>query len=191
MCIERCKHGSGRGLRRPAAEMRQGGAFLLYSHRKGKDSRQGICLGGSLCSCLENALRQQRAVGDKGRLLGALRHLPHVPLLLRMARLPLLLRVRRVLLAVLPQWRPHGGVVGGLPDELLSQGNAGPVLKGGAGRQIRVEKSPKSMGSALLGSAAPTVPKSAFCSAQPPNARASAAARKRMPVFMLRHLLGL
>ena len=30
MCIERCKHGSGRGLRRPTAEMRQGGAFLLY-----------------------------------------------------------------------------------------------------------------------------------------------------------------
>lgn len=30
VCIERCKHGSGRGLRRPAAEMRQGGAFLLY-----------------------------------------------------------------------------------------------------------------------------------------------------------------
>lgn len=30
VCIERCKHGSGRGLRRPTAEMRQGGAFLLY-----------------------------------------------------------------------------------------------------------------------------------------------------------------
>ena len=31
VCIERCKHGSERGLRRPTAEMRQGGAFLLLS----------------------------------------------------------------------------------------------------------------------------------------------------------------
>ena len=30
MCIERCKHGFGRGLRRPTIEMWQGGAFLLY-----------------------------------------------------------------------------------------------------------------------------------------------------------------
>ena len=30
VCIERCKHGFGRGLRRPTIEMWQGGAFLLY-----------------------------------------------------------------------------------------------------------------------------------------------------------------
>lgn len=30
MYIERCKHGSGRGLYKPAAEMREGGTFLLY-----------------------------------------------------------------------------------------------------------------------------------------------------------------
>ena len=30
VCIERCKHGSERGLRRPTAEMWQGGTFLLY-----------------------------------------------------------------------------------------------------------------------------------------------------------------
>lgn len=31
MCIERCKHGFGRMLRKPTAEMRKGGAFLLYT----------------------------------------------------------------------------------------------------------------------------------------------------------------
>jgi hypothetical protein len=30
VCIERCKHGSGRGLRKPTVEIRQGDAFLLY-----------------------------------------------------------------------------------------------------------------------------------------------------------------
>ena len=30
MCIEKCKHGSGRGLHKPALEIRKGGAFLLY-----------------------------------------------------------------------------------------------------------------------------------------------------------------
>ena len=30
VCIERCKHGFRRGLRRPTIEMWQGGAFLLY-----------------------------------------------------------------------------------------------------------------------------------------------------------------
>ena len=28
--METCKHGSGAGSRKPTAEMRQGGAFLLY-----------------------------------------------------------------------------------------------------------------------------------------------------------------
>lgn len=30
MCIEKCKHGSERGLHKPTLEIRQGGAFLLY-----------------------------------------------------------------------------------------------------------------------------------------------------------------
>ena len=30
MCIEKCKHGSGRGLHKPTLEIRKGGAFLLY-----------------------------------------------------------------------------------------------------------------------------------------------------------------
>lgn len=30
MYIERCKHGSGRGLYKPVAKMREGGTFLLY-----------------------------------------------------------------------------------------------------------------------------------------------------------------
>lgn len=30
MCIEKCKHGSGRGLHKPTLEIGKGGAFLLY-----------------------------------------------------------------------------------------------------------------------------------------------------------------
>lgn len=30
VCVERRKHGSGRGLRKPALVIMQGGAFLLY-----------------------------------------------------------------------------------------------------------------------------------------------------------------
>lgn len=30
VCIEKCKHGSERGLHKPTLEIRQGGAFLLY-----------------------------------------------------------------------------------------------------------------------------------------------------------------
>jgi len=30
VCIEKCKHGSGRGLHKPTLEIRKGGAFLLY-----------------------------------------------------------------------------------------------------------------------------------------------------------------
>ena len=33
MYIERCKHGSVRGWRKPAAEMQKGGASLLYHNR--------------------------------------------------------------------------------------------------------------------------------------------------------------
>ena len=48
MYIERCTHGSVRGWRKPTAEMRQGGASLLYHNRGSKyvigsikDLRQG------------------------------------------------------------------------------------------------------------------------------------------------------
>ena len=30
VCIEKCKHGSGRGLHKPTLEIRKGGVFLLY-----------------------------------------------------------------------------------------------------------------------------------------------------------------
>ena len=30
VCIEKCKHGSGRGLHKPTLEIGKGGAFLLY-----------------------------------------------------------------------------------------------------------------------------------------------------------------
>ena len=36
MCIEKCKHGSGRGLHKPTLEIRKGGAFLLYYVGDGK-----------------------------------------------------------------------------------------------------------------------------------------------------------
>lgn len=36
VCIEKCKHGSERGLHKPTLEIRQGGAFLLYYIGNGK-----------------------------------------------------------------------------------------------------------------------------------------------------------
>ena len=36
VCVERRKHGSGRGLRKPALVIMQGGAFLLYYVGGGK-----------------------------------------------------------------------------------------------------------------------------------------------------------
>ena len=49
MYIERCKHGSGRGLYKPAAEMREGGTFLLYFKFKkaleeGKSREEALAL---------------------------------------------------------------------------------------------------------------------------------------------------
>lgn len=38
VCVERRKHGSGRGLRKPALVIMQGGAFLLYYVGNGKGS---------------------------------------------------------------------------------------------------------------------------------------------------------
>jgi hypothetical protein len=40
--IERCKHGFGRGLRKPAAETRKGSALLLYFKDKEMDRRSKI-----------------------------------------------------------------------------------------------------------------------------------------------------
>jgi hypothetical protein len=40
--IERCKHGFGRGLRKPTAETRKGGALLLYFHNPEMGRRSKI-----------------------------------------------------------------------------------------------------------------------------------------------------